>query len=127
MTACRTACNPLIYICLGLSQCHSGQARLIPLSANRALRWTAELIQRFADRWDWDVLSDNAALPWGLDLIERFADRWQPTAARHLRPLWERLQRQDIIDLMDQAPVPPVPSPDKLDDSDANKLLDGLF
>ena len=97
------------------------------LSANPALPWTAELIQRFADRWDWDVLSDNAALPWGLDLIERFTDRWQPPAARHLRPLWERLQRQDIIDLMDQAPVPPVPSPEKFDDSDAKKFLDDLF
>ena len=88
------------------------------LSANPALPWTAELIQRFADRWDWDLLSDNAALPWGLDLIERFADRWQPAAARHLMPLWERLQRQDIIDLMDQVPVPPVPSPEEVDDSD---------
>ncbi|WP_295589846.1 phospholipase D-like domain-containing protein [uncultured Lamprocystis sp.] len=97
------------------------------LSANPALPWTAELIQRFADRWDWDVLSDNAALPWGLDLIERFTDRWQPPAARHLRPLWERLQRQDIIDLMDPAPVPPVPRPEKVDDRDAKKFLDDLF
>ena len=52
---------------------------------------------------------------------------YRPPAARHLRPLWERLQRQDIIDLMDQAPVPPVPSPEKFNDSDAKKFLDDLF
>jgi hypothetical protein len=68
------------------------------------------LIERFADRWNWEALSDNAALPWSLDLLERFGDRWPPSAARHLEPLWERLRRQDLVDLMQRAPITPAAS-----------------
>ncbi len=42
------------------------------------------LIERFADRWNWDRLSLNQALPWSEALIERFADRWDTRAvSRH--------------------------------------------
>jgi hypothetical protein len=51
------------------------------LSWNEALPWSAALIDRYADRWDWGWLSENAALPWSAALIECYADRWE----------WERL------------------------------------
>ncbi len=35
-----------------------------------------DLLERFADRWDWEALSKNKSLPWSLALLERFADRW---------------------------------------------------
>ncbi|NEX20290.1 hypothetical protein G3480_08175 [Thiorhodococcus mannitoliphagus] len=86
------------------------------LSANPSLPWTPELIERFANRWDWDALSDNAALPWSLELIERHANRWHPTVTRHLAALWQRLHRQDILELMDSTPEPLEEDPDDADE-----------
>ena len=36
----------------------------------------ADLIEQFADHWDWGRLSLNTVLPWSLELIKRFEDRW---------------------------------------------------
>ena len=46
------------------------------LTANKELTWTIELIARYADRWDWDDLSRNEDLPWSIELVDRFEDRW---------------------------------------------------
>jgi hypothetical protein len=46
------------------------------LDCNKSLPWSPELIDRFADFWDWNSLSDSSVLPWSIDLIMRFADRW---------------------------------------------------
>ena len=37
---------------------------------------SADMIERFEERWSWDALSENKSLPWSLELIERFEDRW---------------------------------------------------
>jgi hypothetical protein len=46
------------------------------LSANPALNWRRELIDCYKDKWDWGRLSCNAALPWSAELIEHFEDHW---------------------------------------------------
>ena len=100
------------------------------LSANHTLPWSAALLARLTDHWDWSVLSANPSLPWTPELIQRFAtvglgrplrqrrtplesgaDRTPcgPLATdgtRHLAALWQRLHRQDIVELMDSAPEP---------------------
>jgi len=35
------------------------------------------LIERFKNYWDWNVLSENDSLPWSAELIDRFIDRWK--------------------------------------------------
>lgn len=46
------------------------------LSANEALPWSIDLINKFSDKWKWDILSFNHSLPWNLDLIDIFIDKW---------------------------------------------------
>jgi hypothetical protein len=46
------------------------------LSLNRVLPWSAEMIERFADLWEWKLLSKNESLPWSIELIEHFENRW---------------------------------------------------
>ncbi len=46
------------------------------LSENAGLPWSIDLLEQFAETWDWGALSYNSELPWGIDLIERFADKW---------------------------------------------------
>jgi len=46
------------------------------LSSNEALPWSEVLVERYADRWGWAWLSSNKTLPWSDALIERYADGW---------------------------------------------------
>ena len=46
------------------------------LSENPGLPWSAELIQRYAERWNWEMLSRNTGLPWSRELVLRFEDQW---------------------------------------------------
>ena len=43
---------------------------------NKPLEWSLELIECFADSWNWTALSKNEALPWTSELIERFENSW---------------------------------------------------
>jgi hypothetical protein len=66
----------------------------------------ADLIERFADRWDWRGPSSNEALPRSLELIERFEDRWSYEALSNVQlPMWLLLRREDIIELMEDRPA----------------------
>ena len=42
------------------------------LSQNELLPWSAELIEKFIDKWDWQWLSINENIPWNLELMKRF-------------------------------------------------------
>lgn len=42
------------------------------LSQNTFLSWSAELIEKFIDKWDWSELSKNNSVPWDLELIKKF-------------------------------------------------------
>lgn len=44
----------------------------IGLSSNKVLPWTEELINKYKDHWDWDVLSVNEYLPWTENLIDSY-------------------------------------------------------
>lgn len=66
-----------------------------------------ELIERFADRWDWDEygLSGNKALPWNLDLIERFEDQWDFDELIKIElPEWRILRPADVAQLLETQP-----------------------
>lgn len=45
------------------------------LSRNSALHWSAELIERFSDFWDWDWLCMNKGISWDTKMIDRFIDK----------------------------------------------------
>jgi hypothetical protein len=45
------------------------------LSANSALQWSLELVDRYENEWDWEQLSRSSALPWSAELIDRFEGR----------------------------------------------------
>ena len=46
------------------------------LSRNKAFPWNEALIERYADKWNWDDLSIDVSLPWSEALIERYQDKW---------------------------------------------------
>ena len=45
------------------------------LSQNSLLPWSAELIEKFIDKWDWSRLGTNESIPWSLKLMKQFEDR----------------------------------------------------
>jgi hypothetical protein len=45
------------------------------LSMNEVLPWSAELIEKYKDKWDWEWLSTNESIPWNLEWLKRFEDR----------------------------------------------------
>ena len=47
------------------------------LASNEALPWSIELIERFEDRWEWHCLASNEALPWSIDLVGRVGEHWE--------------------------------------------------
>jgi hypothetical protein len=68
---------------------------------NKALPWSLELIEQFADRWCWGSLSSNEFLPWSLNLIERFVDRWDWVRLSGNEALnLPLLRRADIVEIM---------------------------
>lgn len=44
-------------------------------SENAIITWSADLIEKFIDKWDWSALTINENIPWDLDLIIKFEDR----------------------------------------------------
>ncbi len=44
-------------------------------SANKNLKWSPELIKRFENHWNWDVLCFNPAVPWTIELIRKYKKR----------------------------------------------------
>jgi hypothetical protein len=61
---------------------HAGWLDFDRLSDNYDVQWTEELIEEFADRWDWDLLSYSALIMRSDNLsdafVERFLARWDP-------------------------------------------------
>lgn len=45
------------------------------LSQNEVLPWSAELIEKYVDKWDWSELIHNKSIPWSLELMKQFEDR----------------------------------------------------
>jgi hypothetical protein len=77
------------------------------LSGNRALPWSPALIDCFMYVWYWLRLSRNPALPWNSALLERFESCWDfEQLAFNPLPMWRILQREDIIELMDELAPP---------------------
>ncbi len=48
------------------------------LTSNEGINWTADLIERYKDRWDWDRIYWNKSIPWSIELIDKYSDllRW---------------------------------------------------
>lgn len=96
------------------------------LSRNEALPWSDTLIERYADRWDWEGrltrpydfllrwkgafdrfpsnagLTANRALPWTALLIERYAGRWKWAYIPHsalsaILPYWDELSIRAVM------------------------------
>jgi hypothetical protein len=45
------------------------------LSSNSLLPWSAELIEKYIDKWHWSELSKNVSIRWDLELMKRFEHR----------------------------------------------------
>ena len=43
---------------------------------SRRMPLSLDLLERYKDRWDWEVLSNNESMPWSLDLLGSFEDSW---------------------------------------------------
>ena len=43
--------------------------------SSSTLHWSADLLARHADHWDWERLSANTHIPWTEDLLAPYADR----------------------------------------------------
>src|SRR5690606_4239133 len=56
------------------------------LSQNKVLPWSAELIEKYVDKWDWTVLIHNKSIPWSLKLMKQFEDKiiWSNDLANDL-------------------------------------------
>lgn len=56
------------------------------LSQNEVLPWSAELIEKYVDKWDWSVLIHNKSIPWSLKLMKQFEDKiiWSNDLANDL-------------------------------------------
>jgi len=65
------------------------------------LPWSLELIERFADRLDFQWLSSNAGVPWSIEFIERFEEQWDlgriSMKPNSLLPL---LLPKDVVEVM---------------------------
>jgi len=46
----------------------------IRLSQNQVLPWSANLIEKYKEKWDWWFLCTNASIPWSVQLIRQFED-----------------------------------------------------
>jgi hypothetical protein len=44
------------------------------LSQNAVLPWSAELIERYKDKWEWMWLGQNQYIPWSVELMTQFED-----------------------------------------------------
>jgi hypothetical protein len=44
------------------------------LSQNAVLPWSAELIERYKDKWDWTWLGQNEYIPWSVELMKQFEE-----------------------------------------------------
>jgi hypothetical protein len=47
-----------------------------PFEKRYNVDWSIELIQRFRNKWDWELLTKNKHLPWSIDLIDKFYFDW---------------------------------------------------
>lgn len=46
------------------------------MSRSEQVVWTPDLIDRYLQDWDWDLLSGNWSLPWSLDFFRRYFTFW---------------------------------------------------
>lgn len=46
------------------------------LSARNDLPWTIDLLEKFEEKWDWNLLSENENLFWSEEMISRFEHKW---------------------------------------------------
>jgi tetratricopeptide (TPR) repeat protein len=45
------------------------------LSRNENVKWSANLICRYAGKWNWNLLSSNPSIPWDVELLRKFQGR----------------------------------------------------
>lgn len=46
------------------------------MSSHTPLPWSERFIEKYKDKWNWDVLSRNESLPWTEEFIENYKDKW---------------------------------------------------
>ncbi len=51
------------------------------LSENKSLPWSVELIEKFADKWEWGRLSRDNSLPWSINSIHKSAKNLTATSS----------------------------------------------
>jgi hypothetical protein len=44
------------------------------LSSNHGLPWTADLIDRYAEHWDWELLSSNTCILWTTECLTQHSE-----------------------------------------------------
>jgi hypothetical protein len=57
------------------------------LSRNLHLPWDIDLIEQFKNKWQWYTLGRNTAVPWNEDILERFKDQWDWNDLSHFPPI----------------------------------------
>ncbi|PIQ29083.1 hypothetical protein COW36_18185 [bacterium (Candidatus Blackallbacteria) CG17_big_fil_post_rev_8_21_14_2_50_48_46] len=45
-------------------------------SSNEYINWTAELIEKYRDKWDWRELSLNEGIPFSIEILQKFQHLW---------------------------------------------------
>ena len=78
------------------------------LSTNEKLPWSEDFIEKYKDKWNWDMLSTNNGLPWSMHLLEKFEDQWvwfnkeqDMTASLWVNnTLWEKVFKPYVNDEM---------------------------
>jgi hypothetical protein len=47
------------------------------ISANISIPWSEELIEKYKDKWNWDIgMSSNRSLPWSETFLEKYNNKW---------------------------------------------------
>ena len=55
------------------------------------MNWSEELVDQFAELWDWVVLSSSEDIPWSIEILEEFEHRWNNDRLIWNETMWEKV------------------------------------
>jgi hypothetical protein len=58
------------------------------LGKNGAFQFSEKIIEKYKDKWSWDLLSRNDSLPWSESFFEKYTDRWDYEKMAINKVLW---------------------------------------
>ena len=47
------------------------------IMTHQLLPWSVELIEKYENKWSWEVLSKNPSVPLSIQLIEKYDNKWK--------------------------------------------------